>query len=543
VGMNVNHLEVVGYRQDQLNKIFDAVETGPIALLFNSGVRRYDVRSRTIFNDTAWKGYFPVGQILNAIAANIQAGFRKRFFKQDGAIHGITSDSDFFLQARNTVEEVVLTAPRGNLRPGRYILLKYTDWQWRGFYDVIKVINDKLLIGKVFIGLPYPGGLELFTFSMVREYAFDEMTVEDHRELYDGVGVAPDPASLKGTWNLRALANSNHRADAAQLSFDVKPDGKVEARYLFLRTIQGQSRTEMGPDQLRLTDFTPLHDEIRALDANYMLGKWITDQRLPFGPFSVGLLQVEPAGPGRSRFGFYYTLRRAEPVRPPTAALLDKILSRRLGVGLTFQEQMDGSFYAGDADRSPAHLRSLNPANGKKCQFNVIMTIADLDAFVASAEHRAELTGNVQLEEFHGDTHLILPVEKDSFFNYLILNPATREHEMRYYIRFKHRGAMFVLDGTKFMQKDGKGDFAEILDDYTTLFVQITAEDSGAVQGVALMKFRAFESLAAVAGMAQFGLSFTVTGTDDPPIQAAAIAKFNAMTTKFIFEEYNPLAP
>ena len=539
--MNVSPLEVVGYRQDQLNKIFDAAETNPIGQLVNSGERRYDIRNKIIRNDTAWKGYFPVGQVLNAIANNIHSSFRKRFFRENGTIKGVTSDSDFFIRANNTLEEVVVENRRGNLRPAKYLLLRYTDLQWRAFYDLLKIINGNLLIGKVFMGLPYPNGAELFTFSMVREYSFDEMTVADHRELYDRVAVSPDAQSLEGTWSMNVVANSNHRQDAATLLFDAKPDGRVEGRYIFLRAVEGQSRLEMGPDELRMYDFTPLHDEIRAIDANYMVGKWISDERRGFGPFSLGLLQAERSEAGLNRFGFYYTLKRSEAVKRPTAALLDRILNRSLGVGLQFDEQMDGRYYAGDTDRSPNHLLGLNSAAGVKCQFNVTMTIPSLDTFVSSEDHRAELSGTIQFEEFRGDRNTAIPLESGSFFNYLILNPATEEREMRYHIRFKHREAVFVLDGKKFMRKDHKGDAREILGDYTTLFAQVVEEQTGAVHGVSLMKFRTFESVAAVVSMAQFFTSFRATGTADPAIQAAATTKFNAMTTKFVFDEYNPL--
>ncbi|MDA2912514.1 hypothetical protein MYX77_00890 [Acidobacteriia bacterium AH_259_A11_L15] len=539
--MKVNHFELIGYREDQLKKVFDSVETGSIETLLNTVERRYDIRNKIIFNDTAWKGYFPVGHALNEISRNIHASFKKQFFRENGVIKGITSDSDFFIRANNTVEEVTLDARKGSLKPGKYILLKYTDLQWRAFYDVFKVVNDNLLIGKVYMGLPFPDGQEMFTFPMVREYVFDEMTVEDHRELYDQLAIAPDSVSLEGTWSMAAVTNSNHRRDVAQLAFAVKPGGRIEGRYLFMRTIQGQMRTDLQPDHLRLIDFTPLHDEIRAIDANYMLGKWVTDKPVPFGPFSAGLLQAESIGPGQSRFGFYYILKRAGAAKLPAPALLEKILNRRLGVGLTFDEQMDGSYYAGDRNVSPKHLRSLDPAKGKKCQFNVKMTIPDLDVFVASNEHRAELTGTIRFEEFRRDRNLVLRLEPSSFFNYLILNPTSEEHEMRYHLRFKHRDSIFVLKGTKFMQKDHKGDIWEILDDYTTLYTQIVEEESGDVQGVALLKFRTFESVAALVSLAQFGLSFDVTGTDNPAIKAAAIAKFNAMTTRFVFDEYNPL--
>ena len=91
------------------------------------------------------------------------------------------------------------------------------------------------------------------------------------------------------------------------------------------------------------------------------------------------------------------------------------------------------------------------------------------------------------------------------------------------------------------MQKDHKHSLREILEDYTTLFAQIAEESSGTVQGVALMKFRTFESVAAVLSTAQFLSSFEVRGTEDPAIKAAAIAKFNAVTAKFVLDEYNPL--
>ncbi len=40
----------------------------------------------------------------------------------------------------------------GTLEPGKYILLRYLDPPWQGFYDVFKIINDDLLIGRVYLG-------------------------------------------------------------------------------------------------------------------------------------------------------------------------------------------------------------------------------------------------------------------------------------------------------------------------------------------------------------------------------------------------------
>ena len=132
-----------------------------------------------------WKGYFPKGHVLNAMSSAIFTGFRKEFHKQDGKYTGITSDTDGRIQARNSLEEVEAGHDTGTLEPGKYILLRYLDPPWQGFYDIFKIINNDLLIGRVYLG-EYPHGTRVFTFPMSRRYGFGDMTVDDHAALYRG---------------------------------------------------------------------------------------------------------------------------------------------------------------------------------------------------------------------------------------------------------------------------------------------------------------------------------------------------------------------
>ncbi len=53
----------------------------------------------------------------------------------------------------------------------RYILLRYLDPPWQGFYDVFKIINDDLMIGRGYLG-EYPNGARVFTVPMTRRYSF-----------------------------------------------------------------------------------------------------------------------------------------------------------------------------------------------------------------------------------------------------------------------------------------------------------------------------------------------------------------------------------
>ncbi|MGH9631804.1 MAG: GMC family oxidoreductase N-terminal domain-containing protein, partial [Bryobacteraceae bacterium] len=176
-------VEAIDYREGELEKLFRRVRSLPIDTMMNSGERVIDVEHHTIRNDEYWKGFFPRGHVLNALSAAIFTGFRKKFFRAGNQYAGITSDTDGRINARNTLEELNLTNKKGDLEPGRYILLRYVDPPWQGYYDVFKVINDDLLIGRVYLG-DFPNGLRLFTFPMTRVYGFDQMTVEDHARLY-----------------------------------------------------------------------------------------------------------------------------------------------------------------------------------------------------------------------------------------------------------------------------------------------------------------------------------------------------------------------
>ena len=527
--MNVNHLDVIGYKEDQLKKLFDSADTLSIDVMVNTGNRKIDKEKKIIFNDTVWKGFFPVGHVLNFFSSNFHAGFKKEFFKKGAEYRGITSDSDGYIKADNTLEE------KENDGLGRHILLKYTGVPWRGFYDIFKIIDDKLIIGKAFMGM-YPYGKEIFTFPMVRKYTFDDMTVEDHRELFANAG-RPEPEQIEGVWDMAAVSNNNHRTGVAKLAFDAKPDGRIEGRYQFMNLIEGATETVLSEDELRMYDFTPLHDEIRSIDKDYMIGKWCSADNKVFKPLSAGLIQVEPTDDGLARFCFYYTLKRTSLVKFASRGVLDRILKLKLGVGLHFDEKMVGPYCEGKL-KDPQELKI---GKHPECQFNVRITIKDLDEFVASKDHQAELTGTIQFEEFNGESDVISKLEEGSHFNYLRLNPDTDEREMNYHIRFSHKGDAFLFEGTKFMQKDNKGDIKEILDDYTTLYCRISRRDGNIQIGAAKLKFKTIEDIESIVSLLDFAMSFKVTGTTEHFTKVRALNKFNAFTLQFILDEYNPV--
>jgi hypothetical protein len=191
-----------------------------------------------------------------------------------------------------------------------------------------------------------------------------------------------------------------------------------------------------------------------------------------------------------------------------------------------------------------------NPAGAVSCVFAGRMTVGDVNEFIDGYAHEASIKGTMTFGGFEGMPAATFAIdESNSRFNYLRVNPATGEAEMRYHIEFGVQdGRRFTFEGTKYMQKDGGGGLqgiAEILQDYTTLYCHVYQQMPGGglrETGTAYLKFRTFENLAAVGSLADFLTSFQVTGTHDAVMQLQARMRFIAFTAQFVQREYDPLA-
>ncbi|HYW48669.1 MAG TPA: GMC family oxidoreductase [Bryobacteraceae bacterium] len=556
----IDPLDVAGYNEGQLEALFRRCPTMKIDAIVNQGGDPViDLAKQTIRNDQYWKGFFPQGHILNAMSSAIFTGFKKEFHKQGSIYVGVTSDTDDRIHARNSLEEVQVGHGSGTLEPGHYILLKYLDPPWQGFYDIFKMINDDLLIGRVYLG-QYPNGARVFTFPMTRRYSFDCMTVADHAALY-AKGAAPTAADLDGVWRMDTISNANEAAGVAYLQFSNNPDGTFVARYQLMGLMEGLVAPSFLKDHFQLNDFTPFHDEIRKVTADFLVGKYVTQLPAGMAPLvsnsSFGLFHADAGG----QFGFYYILTRVAGKDLATNTLLKPFLDVQLpdGVGMTFDEEMVGWYFPGQhtpapgrdgdltiADRIPA---TGDPAGAVTCRFDVRMTVADVNEFIDGYEHEAQISGDIQFGQFEGGGPATYNIdESNSRFNYLMINPATGEAQMRYHIEFPtNTGRRFTLDGVKYMQKEKSGVIQSIQDllwDYTTLYCHVTeqlADGTSKETGIGLLKFRTFEDLAAVGNFAGFLASFQVTGVADPSVQFQARMRFLAFTAQFVGREYDPL--
>jgi cholesterol oxidase len=551
-------LDVATYNEGQLEALFRRSPTMAIdALLNKGGTPAIDTASKTIRNDSAWKGFFPSGHVLNKMSAAIFTGFRKEFHKQGANYTGITSDTDGRIRARNSLEEIEVGHGGGTLEPGKYILLRYLDPPWQGFYDIFKIINDDLLIGRVYLG-EYPNGTRVFTFPMTRRYTFDNMTVADHAALFTA-GSSPTAAELDGVWRMDTISNANHAGGIAYLQFQNRADGRFVASYQLLGLMEGLVTPTFLKDHFQLNDFTTFHDEIRKVTDDVLVGKYLTALPAAIAPLvsnsSLGLFHSEAGG----QFGFYYVLTRATAAQLSTNSLLKPFLDVQLpdGVGMTFDEEMVGWYFPGMPTPSPGHEGDLTiakriPASGDPtgavaCHFNVRMTVRDVNEFVDGYEHEAQLKGTISFGNFAGHPSAQFTLDDTrSNFHYLRVNAQTGEAEMRYHLEYVDTaGQRYALDGVKYMQKtSGEQTIRDLLGDYTTLFThvyRIAADGTLSEMGTGYMKFRTFEDFAAVSNLAGFLNSFQITGTSDPVVQLQARFRFIAFTAQFVAREYDPL--
>jgi len=129
--------------------------------------------------------------------------------------------------------------------------------------------------------------------------------------------------SNRRVWRMDIISNNNQLGSAAFLKFDAKPDGTLQANFQLMGLMEGLIIPSFMQDHFQLNDFTTFHDEIRKVDTDLLVGKYVT--ALPPGLSSLlggGAMGIFHNEPGSSQFGFYYALSRATMQTLPTVTLL-----------------------------------------------------------------------------------------------------------------------------------------------------------------------------------------------------------------------------
>jgi hypothetical protein len=130
----------------------------------------------------------------------------------------------------------------------------------------------------------FPSGIEFATFVMARNnYPFEKMSVEDHQLLFaDPRTKVPSGAQLLGgAWNGNLIfvehPNSTILNQLNPVVFQLTFAGQgtqLQARYKF-GLISTGAQVTLTPEFVRLSDFTAFQGEIRMIDNDTLIGKWV----------------------------------------------------------------------------------------------------------------------------------------------------------------------------------------------------------------------------------------------------------------------------
>jgi hypothetical protein len=262
----------------------------------------FDKNSLMIYNNKYWKGFFPTDQNFNAI--RYFGGFWKRFYKEDGIIKGVTHPYEV-----PSVFAPNLPQIQDNHRGlGQVVYLKYTSPEYSLFYDLLKIVEKDVVLGKAFLGVP-PFSTQILGFSMSRNYSVDFMTEEDHQAIYRDYSRAPSTSEVIGRWDGKLVSDSSLTPVTQEFNYTKDNVGKLQMQYTFGGLLRGISKVVLTPEQMNMYDFTNWHDEVKIVKDEFMVGKWCspwTQIPLAFGP---SFLDVEK-GPKGNRFCLRFILNR-----------------------------------------------------------------------------------------------------------------------------------------------------------------------------------------------------------------------------------------
>lgn len=272
----------------------------PIQTIINTGDWSFDIETLTIYNNKYWKGFFPTDQDLTPV--RYFGGFWKRFYIEGGEIKGTTHPYETPVEAANVPQIQNFTGF------GEVIYLRYTDIQFRLFYDLLKIVDKDTILGKAFFGVP-PFGNQILTFSMSRRYNVDYMTEEDHETIYQRHARAPTIDEVIGRWYGRLVSDGAVTPVTQVFTYTKDNVGKLRMEYVFASLLRGISRVALTLQQMNMYDFTNWHDEVRIVTEDFMVGKWCSPwTQIPLN-FGLSFLSVEK-GPQGSRFCLRFTLKR-----------------------------------------------------------------------------------------------------------------------------------------------------------------------------------------------------------------------------------------
>lgn len=168
----------------------------------------FDPGTLTIWNNRYWKGFYPADYDFKNLVLMYGLGFYKRFRADKdeskgkkilGETHPFNSDIHAAFQA------IDMDLPE----KGKAVYIKYRDFPFNNFDDLLLVIDKDTVIGEAFVSLRDPGrGLSIFYFVLSRRYSVDFMTQADCKSIFQSKSKHAEMDEVLGTWELQLVSNA-----------------------------------------------------------------------------------------------------------------------------------------------------------------------------------------------------------------------------------------------------------------------------------------------------------------------------------------------
>ena len=251
----------------------------------------FDPSSMTIWNDRYWKGFYPADYDFTNIVLMYGFGFYKRFWpdKDDKGlirsqkVKGETHPFNTSIHAANQATDMDLP------ERGKVIYIKYSDFPFNNFDDLLKIVDKDTVLGEAFVSLRSPGrGISVFHFVLSRRYSTDFMTQADCRFIFQFKSKEVAAEDALGVWDLKLVSNAAHTPPILRLEF-FREGSHLSARIIQIGSLpdasQIRSLSEKQVHSLQLPEKIE-SGLIRAAGRDLMLG--ILDE--PYNPLFQAIL-------------------------------------------------------------------------------------------------------------------------------------------------------------------------------------------------------------------------------------------------------------
>jgi len=234
----------------------------------------FDPGTLTIWNNRYWKGFYPADYDFKNLVLMYGLGFYKRFWADKVESNGkkILGETHPYSSDIHAVNEAIdMDIPE----KGKAVYIKYRDFPFNNFDDLLKIVDKDTVIGEAFVSLRDAGhGLPIFHFVLSRRYSVDFMTQADCKFIFQSKARQAKKEEVLGTWDILLVSNAALSPPILRCKF-YKKGSDLSAGFIQGGKLpQGSNAANFDENMIRAFDLPSqiLSNEIREVNKDLLVG-------------------------------------------------------------------------------------------------------------------------------------------------------------------------------------------------------------------------------------------------------------------------------